>query len=343
MRSVRLGAALLLFASAATAQTIAREPDVGPVDAFESVQRLSADILASRSATAVLETWCRDHRLADPATIVAHVIEGARKRPSAEQLRRLGVDDERDVAYRHVRLECGAHVLSEADNWYVPARLTPEMNRVLTTTDTPFGRAVAALAPSRHTLAVRMLWSDSNRPLPDALFEHRAVLYTRDARPFCEVAEVYRRELLGFQVSAVAEAAQRDIRAARAAQNDAIASNDLDRAATFWTEDVTVRRALGQALSGRAAARQALAPPQAPARRIVYRRLTAAVEAGAQWPLAFETGTWEGHLDSADGPVVVGGRFSAQWVKRSGGWLIRSEVFVALTCAGVGCEAAAVP
>jgi hypothetical protein len=43
------------------------------------------------------------------------------------------------------------------------------------------------------------------------------------------------------------------------------------------------------------------------------------------------------------GPVVIGGRYSAQWVKRGGRWLIRSEVFVALTCDGAGCAAAAVP
>jgi hypothetical protein len=58
---------------------------------------------------------------------------------------------------------------------------------------------------------------------------------------------------------------------------------------------------------------------------------------------AFETGTWEGHLGTMAGPTVVGGRYSAQRVKRGGRWLIRSEVFVALTCAGVGCESAAVP
>ena len=52
---------------------------------------------------------------------------------------------------------------------------------------------------------------------------------------------------------------------------------------------------------------------------------------------------WEGHLDTITGPVVIGGRYSAQWVKRGDQWLIRSEVFVALTCSGVGCEATAVP
>ena len=111
----------------------------------------------------------------------------------------------------------------------------------------------------------------------------------------------------------------------------------------FWTEDVTVRRALGQSLSGRDAARKALEPPPAPAVHLIYQRITKDVEVSAKWPLAFETGTWEGHQGKATGPVVIGGRYSAQWVKRDGRWLIRSEVFVALTCSGAGCDAVAVP
>ncbi len=136
---------------------------------------------------------------------------------------------------------------------------------------------------------------------------------------------------------------QASVRDARTAQNAAIAAGDLDRAAGFWTEDVTVRRALGQPLSGREAARKALEPPAPPAAHLIYQRLTKDVEVSATWPLAFETGMWEGHQGTATGPVVIGGRYSAQWVKRGGRWLIRSEVFVALTCVGVGCEAAAVP
>ena len=144
-------------------------------------------------------------------------------------------------------------------------------------------------------------------------------------------------------VAAAAPADPQAIRDARTAQNRAIASADLDRAATFWTEDVTVRRALGQPLSGREAARKALEPPPAPAAHLIYQRVAKDVEVSSQWPLAFETGMWEGHLGTLAGPVVIGGRYSAQWVKRGDQWLIRSEVFVALTCSGVGCEAAAVP
>ena len=149
--------------------------------------------------------------------------------------------------------------------------------------------------------------------------------------------------VLAASLTAATPADPQAIRDARTAQNRAIASADLDRAATFWTEDVTVRRALGQPLSGREAARKALEPPPAPAAHLIYQRVTKDVEVSPRWPLAFETGAWEGHLGTLAGPVVIAGRYSAQWVKRGEQWLIRSEVFVALTCGGVGCEAAAVP
>jgi ketosteroid isomerase-like protein len=144
-------------------------------------------------------------------------------------------------------------------------------------------------------------------------------------------------------LTAAGPADESALRAARIAQNKAIASGDLDRATAFWTDDVTVRRALGQPLSGREAARKALEPPAAPATHLIYQRMTKEVEVSPKWPLAFETGVWEGHLDTSTGPLVIGGRYSAQWVKRGDRWLIRSEVFVALTCSEVGCEATAVP
>ena len=148
--------------------------------------------------------------------------------------------------------------------------------------------------------------------------------------------------LLALMLTA-APADQAAVRAVRIAQNEAIASGDLVRVASFWTEDVTVRRALGQPLSGRDAARKALEPPAVPAPRLIYQRLTKDVEVSSKWPLAFENGAWEGHQGTVRGPVVIGGRYSAQWVKRGDRWLIRSEVFVALTCNGAGCDAAAVP
>ena len=84
------------------------------------------------------------------------------RRRTDEQRQLLGVNAMETIRYRRVRLICGGHVLSEADNWYVPARLTLEMNRVLDTTDTAFGRAMQSLNFRRRTLSAKLLWS----PLP---------------------------------------------------------------------------------------------------------------------------------------------------------------------------------
>src|SRR5688572_14270691 len=97
------------------------------VEILALLQTLNAEILAGSSATRTLEAWCGEHEMADEPKIVATRVAGVRKEPSAEQLQRLDVRDASEVRYRRVELRCGAHVLSKADNWYVPGRLTPEM------------------------------------------------------------------------------------------------------------------------------------------------------------------------------------------------------------------------
>ena len=188
LRAVRAG---LILAAALSAAVTAQ----APASPEQLMRQLNTDLLNSRSATATLETWCRDHRLASEPKIVARLVPGAASAPSAEQLARLEVSSSDQVKYRQVDLRCGARTLSKAENWYVPGRLTAEMNRVLDTTDTPFGRVVASLEPYRKTIATRMLWSGQG-VAPSALFEHRAVLYTRDHKPFSEVLEVYQRQVL---------------------------------------------------------------------------------------------------------------------------------------------------
>lgn len=125
------------------------------------------------------------------------------------------------------------------------------------------------------------------------------------------------------------------VRAARAAQNTAIAQHDLDRAATYWTDDVVIRSALGRVIQGRSAYRSIMASDSA----TVYRREPDRVDVSdnERWPLAFESGTWTGR-DPVSGRPLVRGRYAAQWIKRNGRWLIRAEVFVALGCSGAGCS-----
>ncbi len=187
---------------------------IGRLEALALIESLNADLLSHDSATLTLERWCADHRLADPARILAERVRDAVKPASAEVRAALDVKPDEKLGYRRVRLKCGDHVLSEADNWYVPSRLTPEMNDLLETTDTPFGKAVAALHFRRHTLSADLLW----RPLPkgwemgalgsqddkgalavpDHVLEHRAVLSTPDGEPFSEVVETYTGEVLAF-------------------------------------------------------------------------------------------------------------------------------------------------
>lgn len=180
------------------ATTLASQPaDVPRLEAFARMQTLNAQILASTSATRTLETWCRDQQLAADPRVVAIQLPGGTP-PSAEQRQRLGVSAGEDVRHRRVQLRCGDRLLSEADNWFVPSRLSPEMNRLLDTTDTPFGRVVQTLEPYRRTFDASVLWAPSQGgvEIPAALFSHRAILYTREHQPFSEVHEVYQRTIL---------------------------------------------------------------------------------------------------------------------------------------------------
>ena len=109
---------------------------------------------------------------------------------------------------------CGPLTVSEADNWYVPSRLTPEMNRLLETTDLPFGKVVRSLRFKRRTLAATLLWSPlpegwemsaaavsdaADSAMPHNLLKHRAVLTLPDGTPISEVVETYTRNVLAFQ------------------------------------------------------------------------------------------------------------------------------------------------
>src|SRR5260221_1915951 len=135
---------------------------VARVEALAVLQTLNADLLSHDSATLTLERWCDVHRLASPPRIVASRVPDIDKAPTPEQRRELGVTATDTVRYRRVRLMCGTLVLSEADNWYVPGRLTPEMNQLLDTTDRRFGVAVRPLHFQRPTLSSTLLWL----PLP---------------------------------------------------------------------------------------------------------------------------------------------------------------------------------
>src|SRR5882762_11798401 len=169
---------------------------VARVEAVALLQTLNVNLLSHDSATLTLERWCDVHRLASPARIVAVRVLNGEKPVSPEQRRELGVTPTEPIRYRRVRLLCGTVVLSEADNWYVPGRLTAEMNKLLDSTDVPFGKVVQELHFRRHTLSSTLLWfplpegwemnpippKDPSAVLtiPSELLQHRALLTLPD-------------------------------------------------------------------------------------------------------------------------------------------------------------------
>jgi chorismate-pyruvate lyase len=207
---------------------------IARVEALALLQTLNADLLSHDSATQTLERWCGDHLLAAPAKIVAERVQGIDQAPTPEQRAELKVEPTEQVRYRRVRLRCGALVLSEADNWYVPSRLTPQMNDLLETTDTPFGKVVLPLHFQRHTLSATLLWlplskgwemqrtagggpadgraggggraaagpaASGDAPpfqVPSKVLEHRAVLALPDGMPISEVVETYTGNVFAF-------------------------------------------------------------------------------------------------------------------------------------------------
>ena len=193
---------------------------VARVEALALLQTLNANLLGHDSATQILGEWCREHRLAKDPHIVVQRVQGKSSPASDEQRRDLRVSAADEVRFRHVRLLCGERVLSEADNWYVPSRLTATMNQQLDSTDSPFGAVVHELHFQRHTLSARVLWeplahgwemqAKVNSPpaaeptrrtrliVPDRVLEHRAVLSLPDGTPISEVIETYTGNVLAF-------------------------------------------------------------------------------------------------------------------------------------------------
>ncbi len=204
--------AFAMLAGCSLAPSTASSDILLRTQALALLQTLNADLLSNDSATLTLERWCADHDLAKPARVVARHAREALK-PIPDDLRaRLAVDAGEPIAYRHVQLMCGEHALSEADNWYVPSRLSAEMNHLLDTTDESFGKVVKPLGLERHTLSAVTLWSPlqtgwemsasaaDHEPLsiPSAVLRHEAILYTSAQVPFSAVVETYTNQLFDF-------------------------------------------------------------------------------------------------------------------------------------------------
>ncbi|OXE37259.1 MAG: hypothetical protein CGW95_02590 [Phenylobacterium zucineum] len=183
---------------------------VARLEAWSQVTQLNADLLSHDSATATLQAWCDLH--GGGRRVAAHRVRGQDRAAGPEDRAALGLAPDEPLTYRRVQLTCGDLVLSEADNWYRPALLTPEMNRMLEDTETPFGVVVQPLNFHRKTLSTSYLfrplllnWEEAPPSVmagpggfqpPKAVLRHRAVLLNGEGTAFSLVVETYTDAIL---------------------------------------------------------------------------------------------------------------------------------------------------
>ncbi len=158
-----------------------------PVD--PTITAFEANLSSHASATQALQEWCDRRAIAPGATIRVEFVHDSDAAAPADLRTILGVGPGDVLGYRRVRLLCGDKVLSDAHNWFVPARLTPDMNRQLSETQIPFGRIAASLNFTREPLSAARR-GDPGCPA-DAISTHRARLVLPDGHPLAYVVECY--------------------------------------------------------------------------------------------------------------------------------------------------------
>lgn len=118
------------------------------------------------------------------------------------------------------------------------------------------------------------------------------------------------------------------IRSQRAGSNDAIARQDIDALASYWTPDIQTTSSMGRQLSGKPA-HVAFYKAQLSARPDTwYLRTPDQVNVLPPWDVAMECGEWLGRWSEASGAVQVSGRYMAQWRRIGARWLIHGELYV---------------
>ncbi|MGV1905017.1 hypothetical protein [Agrobacterium cavarae] len=218
LKALLCGLAISISGKALAAQASWPDTPVGRLAVLATVQDLSVQLLSQDSATLTLEHWCADHKLAEPAKISAVRLKDMKTAPDVVR-HQLNVSASDPLGYRHVLLKCGDLVLSEADNWYVPDRLTTDMNQTLDTTDTPFGKVVLPLHFQRHTVSSQLIWQplpehwemgqaippghSTALEIPQTLITNEAVLTKPDGTPISFVIENYKAALLSFPPPAI--------------------------------------------------------------------------------------------------------------------------------------------
>lgn len=123
------------------------------------------------------------------------------------------------------------------------------------------------------------------------------------------------------------ESEESQILALRAKSNAALRAFDEELNATFLTDDILITTGAGTLISGKTELLEYIRKASGP--RMYWIRTPDEIIVNPETQLAWESGTWEGFVEGSEEPAV-GGNYAAQWTKKSGQWLIQSQLFVTL-------------
>jgi hypothetical protein len=166
-------------------------------------------LIASASATDTLLGWCEEYGLSHgPITVDVRQRFAPAIVPD-EVIAALGPAASEAVHYRQVQLMRGSLALAAAENWFVPQRLTADMNEALNRTNVPFGTVIAPLHPVRRT-QVAHAWplvdepvedpawfsGSAHQPRPEIILEHKATILTGSGASLALVNEFFFAEVV---------------------------------------------------------------------------------------------------------------------------------------------------
>lgn len=126
----------------------------------------------------------------------------------------------------------------------------------------------------------------------------------------------------------IAQQDEQEIRKIREASNSALRAYDNELVLSFLTEDVLTTTGNGTLLAGKEALHYYIL--EAGESKMYWIRTALEVKVNEAKGLAWETGTWKGYDPEQSEEAIIGGKYSAQWTKASGKWLIKSQLFVSL-------------
>jgi ketosteroid isomerase-like protein len=121
-----------------------------------------------------------------------------------------------------------------------------------------------------------------------------------------------------------------DIRAARAAVNDAIACHDAGALGALLLPSYHVVTARSMQRDGKEASVRSWAETF---ERTSHAGTPDEIHVNDEWGMAEEHGRWRSTVTTNDGPLEIAGVYAAKWHLTPDGWRLQAEIFTPLTVA----------